>query len=133
MYPYTITIPCKNYQTQDIIRNVHTNTNKEWVLRTSILEYENSATSTDLKELSEVLDYHFDNDAIVIMHTHTLSDDDGGECYQAYILKGSHHQFYLDIHQEVMQDDTINQMATFDMQYIINHPSHVMILWAGSC
>lgn len=120
-----------NYQTQRIITSVQNNYN---FLMTLNLQGCNefaepgSPDPADPKSFEEQLDSLFNNGASIAFEILNGWDDEGGQSYNAYIIKPeffSHYQYFLDSNMD-------KQLYNFSvMTYISQNPNHFAHVWAG--
>ena len=78
------------------------------------------------------LDGIFHDGADLIMEAFQGHDDDGGTCYQAYILKvdwvAHFNKYYLEKYTGSMADSNL-QLIT--MKYLVANPDSHMVIWSG--
>ncbi len=94
----------------------------------SMESFQVTVPTTDVVlSLPEYLDGIFEDESQLILETHEGIDDDGGSCYQAYILMEDHVQhFYHEFRQS--GDPSV---SLFLFKYILDNPEAFMIIWAG--
>lgn len=117
----------RNYQTLRILKMVGCNDNQEINISTdpkdNVIHYAEP-------EIMEKLDKLFDDGADIILETNQGYDDDGGDCYQAYVIKAEHKEEFNRFWNQRMEDNQDHwQLAIFC--YILTNPEHIITVWAG--
>ena len=121
-----------HYATDHLIHQVNHNYNDQTVL-SQHLEWRTLETAEpdDIETLVPRLNDIFNAGGSIILETSQGFDDDGGNCYQAYIVEkknAKHFQEYWDDNYE--KDDTPRYQHCI-FEYIVKYPENLMVLWAG--
>jgi len=94
----------------------------------SMEEFQTTVPTTDtILSFPEYLDDIFEDGAYLLLETYDSADDDGGPCYQAYIIDPDwvqHYEAYLDHNQQLDRNVAI-------LRYISDNPEAFTIIWAG--
>ena len=89
----------------------------------------------DIDRYKNKLDSLFTEDnSDLVLEIYEDHGSEGGECYQAYIIKGEHQkalQTYMDHRNEV--GELIGKQYYFlsKLEYITMHPDQFIVVWAG--
>ena len=103
---------CQHYATQHILLRVRSNDNNDLTID------DKAPPRFPDQSVADELDKLFLDGAKLIHEGHELFDDDGGECYTAYILKAGLVNAY-------------NASGILAMKYIVEHPEYIITVWAG--
>ena len=94
----------------------------------SMEDFQTTIPTTDVVlSFPEHLDEIFEDGAQLLIETYDSADDDGGSCYQAYILDPDwvqHYEAYLEHNQQLDRNIAM-------LRYISDNPEAFMIIWAG--
>ena len=123
-------VSMKSYRTERILQQIKRNDNQYAEFKLGMLTPGSLNPDIPNHAFADAIDTLFKNGAEIVLETHTGFDDDGGDCYQCYIVKPEwkatfHH--YLDT--TIDDDCFIFHIAA--MQYIVMHPNRIAIVWAG--
>ena len=77
------------------------------------------------------LDFLFLAGHAIILESDIGYDDDGGNCYQAYILKPEHKEAYDKHYFHSLEDENMANSSLVAFQYILAYPDHFISVWAG--
>lgn len=87
-------------------------------------------TTDIILSFPEYLDHIFEDGAQLIIETYEGADDDGGTCYQAFILDVDWvHHFWRDFNASNLIQSV--NLTLFTVEFIINNPEAFMVVWAG--
>ena len=127
-----------HYATRRIIKCVNRNYNSQMTI------YYKPANlyPTDYQEpqepelLIEELENLFNSGNEIILETQQGFDDEGQDCYHAYIIRAEYKEqyyHYWDMNYERKlpngEPQALYQLCT--MEYILKHPEHIITIWAG--
>lgn len=76
------------------------------------------------RQLHKSLDQLFNDGASLILETDRGWDDEGGNCFEAYILMKEWTADFFD--NSINSDDQL-----YSMRYIVEHPDRFWLLWSG--
>ncbi len=123
------------YHTGRIINRVAENYNHDMVLQFSPINghFNDEDTEPDRIDQSMVtrLDFLFLAGAEIVLETDIGYDDDGGNCYQAYIIKPEHKAEYDKHYFHSLEDENMANSSLVAFTYILAHPDHFISVWAG--
>ena len=127
-----VIVSMKSYKTERILQQIEQNDNQYSEFKFDMLTSGSLNPEIPDQAFADVLDTLFQNGAEIALETHTGFDDDGGDCYQCYIVKPEwrdafHH--YLDT--TIDDDCFIFHIAA--MRYVVMNSNHIAIVWAGPC
>ena len=97
----------------------------------SMEDFQVTVPTTDVvHSFPEYLDPIFEDESQLILETYEGADDDGGPCYQAFILV---EDWVSHFWQEYNQQAAVQQvfLNLFIFNYISKNPEAFMIIWAG--
>lgn len=122
-----------HYHTQRILDRTFQSGVSDAVIHTDpVNEYSvNKVDPLPVKELVPELNKLFNSGHDIVLETNQGYDDEGGDCYQAYIIKPEHKEAFWKYYNENIDRDgkMLWQLCIFE--YILANPSHFITLWAG--
>lgn len=116
-----------NYNTQRIINAIKDNYNDRGIIIYNAHEYAGEGVPVNPEALIQPLNELFNQGALILLETRIGYDDEGGESYDAFVLKPeliNHHADY------VIEHDRMPYVAAA-MKYITEFPENVAHVWAG--
>lgn len=122
-----------NYQTKRLIKRVNNNYNDKAHLHLDPADayFQSEKDPCPIEDLIPELETLFNQGADIILETNQGYDDEGGDCYQAYIIRPEFKatfQHYYDLNYE-RDGKCLFQLCI--MEYITQNPEHIITLWAG--
>lgn len=121
-----------HYQTRRIITRVQNNYNTDTLIHTAPADEYLTGEPVPVQELVPELEKLFGSGHDIILETNQGYDDEGGDCYQAFLIKPEHKEAfnaYFDTNYE-RAGKMLWQLSI--MEYITKNPSHIITIWAGA-
>lgn len=125
-----------HYQTAHVLENVVRNYNSNVSLTKGLNRmFDPSVDSepSDPELIRSVLDDLFNSGAWLALETYENWDDEGGQCYQAYIVSPEFVQLYHKDRDQVVYPPVDKQQPDllFTHRHIVEHPEQYWLVWAG--
>lgn len=123
-----------HYQTRRIINRVQNNYNTDALIHTAPAdEYFTGQTEpAPVQELVPELEKLFNSGHDIILETNQGYDDEGGDCYQAFLIKPEHKEEFNAYFDRNYDRDGKMLWQLSIMEYITKYPSHIVTIWAGA-
>lgn len=125
-----------HYNTERILDRVHHNQNDECYIGTEPAnEYQTESFPEPEQinqELADQLDFMFEAGAELILETNQGHDDEGGDCYQAYIVLPDFKKHFQEYYDDNYERDGKCLWQLCVMEYINKFPGNLRIVWAGA-
>ena len=124
-----------HFNTERILGRVSGNWN-DWCYLSTVPVNECQASGTPEpqeinQELANELDKLFEGGADLILETNQVHDDEGGDCYQAYIVLPEAKKGFWEYWDDNSERDGLCLWQLCIMEYIVKFPSNVRMVWAG--
>lgn len=115
-----------HYQTNHIMESLRRRANGDYaILRDRLTpQFDPNQEPVERHRLIPKLNELFDGGAIVAFSTDSNWDDDGGNCYNVYILKK---EFVKDYCDNLFESDD----GLYYLKHFVAHPDQYWHLWAG--
>lgn len=124
------------YQTRRIIQRVQNNQNDQAAIHLSVHKYAKKGEDQEPRPIDDPILINAINNLFLIgydiyLETNQGYDDEGGDCYIAYLVKPRFKKaarHYWDMNYE-RDGQMLFNIAL--MEYIVKYPSHFIQIWAG--
>lgn len=129
-----------HYATQRILNTISNQSNDHFIINENVKTFKGTPyqeptpasdiTDTDtLANIKKLNDIFSNPKAQIILETNTGFDDDGENCYEAYILKPDHVEHFNTFMYNSCKYQ--NHYVFSILQYITQFPENVISVWAG--
>jgi len=126
-------LTCEHYATKRIIEQIDNNDNYDCYLSNGPIDsYNGSNEPHELNQkFADKLDRIFKSGADIVLETKQGYADDGGDCYQAYILLPEYQKEFNEYFEENYEKDGKCYFQLCIMEYLLSKPEQLRVVWAG--